>query len=100
MLNSDLKNVLNHLILHLSTHKDRVLAGLCMLMTQSEAEYSEEQPLVICLVLGIHFYVDLFVMYRVNSFSLISLEFWPSLVLGWLDLTTCLMDRRLSWYGY
>eukprot|EP00731_Ephydatia_muelleri_P024258 Em0016g529a len=45
LLNSDLKNVLNHLILHLSTHKDRVLAGLCMLMTQSEAEHSEEQPL-------------------------------------------------------
>ena len=38
-------------------------------------------------------------MYRVNSYSLISLEYWPSLVLGWLDLTICLMDQRLSWYG-
>ena len=46
LLNSDLKNVLNHLILHLSTHKDRVLAGLCMLMTQADVEHLGEQQLV------------------------------------------------------
>ena len=46
MLRMDLKNVLNLLLLHLSTHRERVLAGIKMLAEMSQsAEGSGQLPL-------------------------------------------------------
>ena len=44
LLRSDMKNVLNLLLLHLSTHRERVLAGIKMLAELNQLA-GEEKPL-------------------------------------------------------
>ena len=44
LLRSDMKNVLNLLLLHLSTHRERVLAGIKMLAEVNQLA-GEEKPL-------------------------------------------------------
>ena len=44
LLRSDVKNVLNLLLLHLSSHRERVLAGIKMLAEMNQLA-GEEKPL-------------------------------------------------------
>ena len=44
LLRSDLKNVLNLLLLHLSTHRERVLAGMKMVAEMNQSA-GEQKPL-------------------------------------------------------